>query len=211
MADKTYDTYRRYGHILYWIVRGLSATIRWKVEDRSGLADHENAVYVVWHQKLFFPTVASRIKGRKLALVSPSRDGELMATVLGHFGYETIRGSSNDGNIRSLVRMIRGLGQGCNLGMAADGPQGPVFQVKPGIVFMASRTGKPIVPVGGAFARKYIFEKAWDRFQFPFPFTRAVMVVGEPIHVPPAADPHVWSERVNRALDQANRRAETLL
>ncbi len=211
MVDRTYAAYRRYGHVLYWIVRGLASTIRWRIVDRAGLAEHENAVYVVWHQKLFFPTVAFWAKDKKLALVSPSRDGELMASVLNHFGFETVRGSSNDGNIRSLIRMIRGLGQGYNLGMAADGPQGPIFQVKPGIVFMAARTGKPIVPVGGAFARKYVFSRAWDRFQFPFPFTRAVMVVGRPIPIPPAADPRIWSERVNQALDQVNREAEAFL
>lgn len=206
-----YQKYRRYGTYIYKILRLLMMTLRFKVHGADKISETENCIYVFWHQKLFFPTVGFKGIKNKAALVSPSKDGEILAGVLEKYGYLVIRGSSNDRNVQSLIRMIKRLKQGYNLGLAADGPQGPVFRIKPGILYMAMKTGKKIVPIGGAFQYKYVFEKAWDRFQFPYPFTRAVAVVGDPITVPEDASPEDYLIKINQAIDRADQEAEKML
>lgn len=206
-----YSKYRTYGNVIYRIIRLLMGTLRFRVENREGISEEDNCIYVFWHQKLFFPTVGFEDLKNKVALVSPSRDGEIMAAVLENYGYDVIRGSSNERNITSLIQMIRRLKQGYNLGLAADGPQGPAYRIKPGIVYMAAKTGKKIVPIGGAFQHKYVFEKAWDRFHFPYPFTRAAVVVGDPVTVPWDSDPETYILKINQAINRADEKAEMLL
>jgi len=211
IEKKAYQKYHRYGNYIYKILKVLMMTLDFKIQGADKINETENCIYVFWHQKLFFPTVGFGSLKKKAALVSPSRDGEVMAAVLERYGYKVIRGSSNDRNIQSLIRMIKKLKQGYHLGLAADGPQGPIFRIKPGIVYMAMKTGKKIVPIGGAFKHKYVFQKAWDKFHFPYPFTRAAVVVGDPLTVPSDADPKEYAERINQEINKANDRACALL
>ncbi|MFA5904960.1 MAG: lysophospholipid acyltransferase family protein [Desulfobacula sp.] len=211
MENTEYQKYRRYGIYIYRILRLLMMTLDLKIHGMNKIDENENFIYVCWHQKLFFPTVGFRHIKKKIGLVSPSKDGEILAAVLEKYGFEVIRGSSNDKNIQSLIRMIKRLKQGYNLGLAADGPQGPACRVKPGIVYMAAKTGKKIIPMGGAFRHKHVFEKAWDRFHFPYPFTRAVVVVGDPITVPGDANPEDYIIKINQAINRADEEAEALL
>ncbi|OGR12342.1 MAG: hypothetical protein A2277_18160 [Desulfobacterales bacterium RIFOXYA12_FULL_46_15] len=211
IENRAYLKYRRYGNFIYRVLKFLMMTLDIRIQGMEKININENCIYVFWHQKLFFPTVGFTDIKKKVALVSPSKDGEIMAAVLKKYGYEAIRGSSNEKNIQSLIRMIKKLRQGYHLGLAADGPQGPIFRVKPGIVFMAMKTGKKIVPIGGAFKHKYIFKKAWDRFHFPYPFTRAAVVVGDALTVPPGSDMEIYSELINQEINRADQMAEALL
>jgi len=211
MEKSQYQKYRKYGIYIYKILKFLMMTLDFKIQGADKINETDNCIYVCWHQKLFFPTVGFRDIKKKIGLVSPSKDGEILAAILEKYGFEVIRGSSNDKNIQSLIRMIKKLKQGCNLGLAADGPQGPAYRVKPGIVYMAAKTGKKIVPMGGAFRHKYVFEKAWDRFHFPYPFTRAVVVIGDPISVPGGADLEDYIIKISQAINRADEKAEALL
>ena len=211
METREYRKYRRYGRYIHNILKFLVLTLDFKIHGAEKINDHENCIYVFWHQELFFPTVGFKYLKNKAALVSPSKDGEILATVLEKYGYEAIRGSSNDRNIQSLILMIKKLRQGYHLGLAADGPQGPIFRTKPGIVYMAMKTGKKIVPIGGAFKHKYVFQKAWDKFHFPYPFTKAAVVVGDPLTVPEGADLEDYIIKIDQAINRADEKAEMLL
>jgi lysophospholipid acyltransferase (LPLAT)-like uncharacterized protein len=56
--------------------------------------------------------------------------------------------------------------------------------VQPGVIMIASQTGRPIFPVTFSASRKKVFN-SWDRFLFPYPFSRGVFIWGEPIWVRP--------------------------
>lgn len=211
MTDKRYEKCRKQGKIIYKVLRILMKTIKMKVVEESEYNSNENYIYAFWHQKIIFPTVSLTKVEKKTTLVSPSRDGEIMASVLEEYGYEVIRGSSRDQNIKSLVMMMKKLKEGYSLGFAVDGPQGPPFVIKPGILYMAMKTGKKIVPVGGAFKKKYVFEKAWDKFHFPWPFTKGAVVVGNPIDIPKDADQDEWIAIISKKINELNEKAEGLL
>lgn len=167
-------------------------------------------LYAFWHEHLLFPT-AIRFRGRFHVLISRHADGELIAQVCQHLGYATVRGSTTRGGAQALRELVD-KGRGSHLMVTPDGPRGPRRQVQPGIVFAASRTGLPIVPVGVAYRRCWR-ARSWDRFAVPYPGTVAVAVVGEPIPVPPDADRRILEQfrlRVEAAMLEATRRAEAL-
>ena len=64
-----------------------------------------------------------------------------------------------------------------------DGPRGPRYQVQPGLVLVAKRTGAPILPMTFGAQWKRVLT-SWDAFLLPLPFSRIVVVYGEPIYVP---------------------------
>ena len=73
------------------------------------------------------------------------------------------------------------------MGFAIDGPRGPRYEVKPGPVILAKKTGNPIIPF--VFEpRRFWTLKSWDKMQIPWPFTRTLLVIGEPIYVDAQAD-----------------------
>lgn len=84
---------------------------------------------------------------RAKVLISRHRDGEMIARVVGYFGLATIRGSYRKGSIGSLREILSDLKAGYDVAITPDGPKGPRYEVKGGIVELARLTGKAIVPV----------------------------------------------------------------
>ena len=65
-----------------------------------------------------------------------------------------------------------------------DGPRGPRFKFKPGAIFAAQITGKPVVPIAFAAKPAWVL-RTWDKFVIPSPFARVCIAIGEP-YFPPA-------------------------
>lgn len=139
-------------------------------------------LYAFWHEGLIVATYAFRRQGIRV-LVSQHRDGEWIARAIECMGYGTIRGSSTRGGTRALFRMAAAGAAGDDLGVTVDGPRGPRLQVKPGTLFIAGRSGLPIVPFAVA-SHKACVLSSWDRFMIPRPFSKAAIAFGEPLIVP---------------------------
>jgi hypothetical protein len=98
--------------------------------------------------------------------------------------------------------MIQLAERGHLLGITPDGPRGPAEVVKPGIVYLASRTGFPVLPVAAAAAPARRLS-SWDGFRIPFPFARVVVGYGVPIPVPARLDDdqiETWRVRIEGAM-----------
>lgn len=139
-------------------------------------------LYAFWHEGLLVATYAFRRQGIRV-LVSQHRDGEMIARAIERMGYGTVRGSSTRGGTRALFRMAAAGAAGDDLGVTVDGPRGPRLQVKPGTLFIAGRSGLPIVPFAVALRKPWELS-SWDRFMVPRPFSRAAIAFGEPMEVP---------------------------
>ncbi len=72
---------------------------------------------------------------------------------------------------------------GFDVAVTPDGPRGPGFQVQPGTIYMAQRSGMPIIPITNSARKRWILS-SWDRFIIPKPFSRAVIMLGQPVYVP---------------------------
>ena len=144
-------------------------------------------IYVLWHGRLFIPLICLRNTGI-IALVSDHRDGEIITATLVSAGYNTVRGSTTRGGIKALAKLVRHAKKGASVGFTPDGPRGPRCHFKPGAVFVAAKTGLPVVPLAGSANRAY-YLKSWDSFQIPLPFSRVVFCIGEPYYVSGGSDP----------------------
>ncbi len=139
-------------------------------------------VQAFWHNRQVYFTCSHR--DRKIAtLVSQSRDGAVIAKVMALSRIEAPRGSSSRGASAALLQIIDLHERGFNTSFTPDGPKGPVYQVKPGVLFIAQKLKIPILPVINAISNKVVLKRSWDQFQVPLPFGRAVVRYGRPIWV----------------------------
>ena len=211
MANRNERKYRFYRTLIYWILRLISVTTKLHVYREKNYNQKEAYIYAGWHQKIFLPVLSLTEVEKKATLISPSRDGEIMSKVLENCGYETVRGSSNDKKIRSLLLLVRLLKKGYSIGLSVDGPKGPIFQVKPGLVYLAQKTGVKIVPVGAAYSNYFEFKKAWDRFYLPKPFSTVVATLDNPIEIPESMSIESACELLKDRLNSATEKSEKVL
>jgi len=166
----------------YWIYSRL-----WIVEHRNKPKDigASRHVYAHWHGDELL-LVGSFAQSRMAVMVSRSRDGERMKRLLEWFGYHVVRGSSSRGGVGGLKGLIDAVNDGgLNASLAVDGPRGPIYQVKSGVLKLAQQTGIPLIPGAASARRRIIFKKAWNQCYLPLPFSKCVIVYGEPVTVPP--------------------------
>ena len=165
------------------------------------LAAGERCIYALWHCRMLPLIYASRGLG-VAALVSRSRDGELIAGVIERIGYVAARGSSSRGGQQGFHELVRFAQEGRSLTITPDGPRGPREIVKPGLVWLASLTGLPVLPVASASRGARIL-RSWDGFRVPRPFATVWISYGEPVAVPAGLDEagvEAWRQRLEAAL-----------
>jgi lysophospholipid acyltransferase (LPLAT)-like uncharacterized protein len=187
-----------------WRIRAVGVA-----EREARLRAGDGCIFAVWHARLL-PLVFTH-RGRGIVmLVSRHRDGEWIARVIERLGFGTARGSSTRGGEEGLREMVS-LGEaGRLLGITPDGPRGPAEVVKPGLVFLASRLGRPVIPVASAGRPAWIL-RSWDRFQVPRPFARVVIGYGDPIEAPAGvseAEAASCAARIQAALRELTARVE---
>ncbi|MCJ7615574.1 MAG: lysophospholipid acyltransferase family protein, partial [Desulfobacterales bacterium] len=136
-------------------------------------------IWAVWHSRLLLPNYLSKgLEGT--AMVSGSEDGEFVARILKRQGHEAIRGSTTRGGIKALSALIKKLKEKQRVSIIIpDGPQGPRFKVKLGIIILARETGYPILPFSYSAKKMKVFS-SWDRFILPYPFTKCLGIYGKP-------------------------------
>jgi lysophospholipid acyltransferase (LPLAT)-like uncharacterized protein len=171
------------GRIAWTLVSLIGKTLSIDVRgiDRLSPEKHKSAIIVLWHGRLFVPMICLKKRG-VYVLVSEHRDGEIITSSLEAAGYDTVRGSSTRGGARALVEIIKLVKKGAQIAFTPDGPKGPKWKVQAGAVYVAAKTGVPIIPIIGSAKRSYYFN-SWDSFQFPKPFSKSVFHVGEPYYV----------------------------
>ncbi len=184
---------RLVARLIWLIVRCMEATIRFRLDDRSGYfsgAPKEAIIFAVWHNRLALSlTMYERFvrrhqPERKLgALVSASKDGGLLARVLELFRIEPVRGSSSRRGAQALRELVAWGSRGYDLAITPDGPRGPCYTVREGVIATAQLTGLTIVPAAYRLNWK-IQLKSWDRFQIPLPFARCDITTGRVMRVP---------------------------
>lgn len=162
----------------------------------EGLAkEGRNIIYAFWHGSMFLLLHTHRNSGI-LIPASESRDGEIMAGLLKRFDYNVVRGSSWRKGYRALLGLISGMRRGKTVGIAVDGPRGPLHEAKEGAVFLAAKMNAPIIPVATAAKRYFVLCKAWDKLVIPAPFTEGLVLYGEPIFVSGASHEEITAKRI---------------
>lgn len=172
--------------LIYVCVRLLCAT--WRIKHVNPevreqiIANSGNYIFAIWHRDLAASILSFR-KVRHVTMASPSKDGDLIAHTLSKLGFEVARASSDRNPKKGLIEMIRKVRGGLPGALTVDGPKGPVHVAKPGVFSLAKSCGCPILPLVAYPSDAWIFEKSWDRFRVPKPFSKITLKTGEPIYV----------------------------
>jgi lysophospholipid acyltransferase (LPLAT)-like uncharacterized protein len=112
-------------------------------------------------------------------MVSKSNDGEIMSTLASLLGMKTVRGSSSHRAIASFIELLKIAKQGKNVAFAVDGPKGPIFKVKKGIIELHKKTQHPIIPLRAVPKKFYLFSRAWNQARLPLPFSTVIVKIGK--------------------------------
>ena len=157
---------------------GMSLRFDLSEEDRRNYMKHDVPVAIVlWHNRLFLSAeIVRRFRvGRPAyALVSASQDGAWLTAFFSLAGLRTVRGSSSRLGREAASALVDTLRAGHDIGVTPDGPRGPCYEVKPGVVIVARRTRAPLLLVGAEFESAWQL-RSWDRFRVPKPFSRVRM------------------------------------
>lgn len=115
----------------------------------------------------------SRAQGglRTTTIVSPSRDGRLLADLIERFGQKTVAGSSSKRGAEGLLALIDATRAGSIGTISVDGPRGPRAHPRRGI-FALAKASRARLLVACAAARPALRVPSWDRQMVPAPFAR---------------------------------------
>jgi lysophospholipid acyltransferase (LPLAT)-like uncharacterized protein len=200
----------------YVLINALGHTLRWRVEGLEHfdavVASGRQPVMGFWHGRILPATFYFRGRGI-VVITSENFDGEWIARIIGRFGYGTARGSTTRGGTKALIRLVRDMEAGRPAGFTLDGPRGPARVAQPGAVWLARRTGSPLVPFHLEASSHWTLN-SWDRTQIPKPFSTVALVVGEPIDVKadtPDEDLEATRQRLEQRLRDLENRAREIL
>ena len=179
--------------------RILQPEIEDEIRTNSG-----RGIYTLWHSRLLYLFYHFRGLKRFTLLISPSVDGDLLASLCKWFGYNVVRASSFKNTFAGSRELVDLLNRDLKVVLIADGSRGPRHVAQIGSIQLARMTGAPIYPL--AFDAKPKYElNSWDRMVLPVPFARATLNFAPPIKVPADADKQVLEskrEELNQSLLQ---------
>ena len=173
-------------------------------------------IFTFWHNRSalaipFFLRSLHRQGHPVSILLSGSRDGEVVARAVSRWDVEVARGSATRGGHEALWGTYRAIRRsGTSPIVVPDGPTGPIYAYKAGVLHLARLSGAPVVPVGLA-ASRYRTLRSWDRLMIPSAPCRIAVALGRPRTVPRVMDADsLERERQDREseLTQLTARAE---
>lgn len=182
---------RLLGKLAVPLAAGIKYTLRFKSNNHGQRTDpwdpllQERYIYALWHESLM-GILALKSCAEVCPLISQSNDGEVLSELCEWFGLRPIRGSSTRGGTEAAQEVIEATANS-HLLIAPDGPKGPRREVKRGVSYLASWSGKPVVPLGLSFTNA-IRLNTWDGLRIPLPFSTITLVSGPILHVPPSVN-----------------------
>ncbi|HVJ86098.1 MAG TPA: lysophospholipid acyltransferase family protein [Caulifigura sp.] len=168
-------------------------------------------LYCLWHHSILCAIFCGRCD-RLAGLASRHADGSFVADAMEAIGLRSIRGSNKRGGAAAMKEMLDATAE-LNIAIATDGPRGPHEVVKEGIIFLASHSGRPIIPTGVSANRAWKPWLKWTYLTIPKPFSRAVMVGGAPFRVPPdlsREEREVYRQKLQLEMDRLLEIAERI-
>ena len=187
------------------LARLVFFTVRLRVNDRSGFLTNPPAgprIMVFWHNRItaiavgflrHYPGNHATRKGVSV-LTSSSKDGDILAGVMANLGMGSVRGSSSRRGSTAIRELTALLESGIDLAITPDGPRGPKYSLGPGAVFLAHKSGIPIMPIHARFHHA-IRLKTWDNFIIPLPFSKIDITIDPYLTIDPMVV-HLESERL---------------
>lgn len=184
-----------------YCLRMLFLTVRVRhfqvAEDATPYARPKGAqrfTFSMWHDQIVLAVFSLRT-WNLAGLISRHRDGSYLADSVLIAGIQPVRGSTSRGGAEAVGEILSQ--PNLHLAMTPDGPRGPRRKMKVGIVFISSRSGRPIVPTALICNRYWSIPGDWSDMVIPKPFSSVILIAGTPIVLSsdlPREEMLSWSE-----------------
>lgn len=175
------------------------------------------AIVTSWHgqSNLIYSTWP---EPRRFAImISTHPDGQIAQGIAQSFGFSVVEGSGaserqryGTGGVGAFRKTLRVLAGGQSTIATADIPPVPGRNVSRGLLAMARHSGRPIFAVALVSSRRRVFDRMWDRMQFPLPFSRIAVVAEGPFFVGASATEDDDAARLKASLDRVLEKAFVL-
>jgi len=195
-----------------WCMRMLFLTVRARhlrvVSDATPYVKPvgtQRYMFCMWHDHILMAVFSSRTYSLA-GLISQHRDGSYLADSVRIAGIQPVRGSTSRGGIEAVREILSH--PELHLAMTPDGPRGPRRKMKDGIVYMSSRSGRPIIPTALIASRAWTIDGSWTDMTIPKPFSTVLLITGSPIIVPedlPREDMERWAAALEVEMDRLDR------
>jgi len=150
---------------------------------REYLDSNKPAIFALYHGRLIGMLQIVENRDRLTALISRSRDGEFLARMAHKMGYRTARGSPAHKAVEGAKQLIDAARSGQSLVIAVDGPRGPIYEPKDGVIRMAQLTGLPLLPFVCKGKKNHFFS-GWDKMMGCYFGSPITYIIGDPIFIP---------------------------
>ncbi len=177
-------------YAIKFVLSILMRTCRIEIQGLNHLVnsakDHP-CILMLWHNRMVvLPVILSRYTKKLIytAVISKSKDVDFLARFTCSYPNGRVLRVPHQVRHQALSEIVHRLKTTREIMMITpDGPRGPFFVVKPGIVFAAKETGAYIVPFSWEADRTWEL-KTRDRMMVPKPFAKIKVKFGEPITIP---------------------------
>lgn len=177
-------------NLLGIVIRVLCKTVKYQFVNKSAIEKLENSnqnyVLAFWHGTMLTAWYLNRNKNMS-AIVSQSKDGEILTRLLKKWKYEIARGSSHKGGKEAMNILLDFAQNKKSVSITPDGPTGPINVMKPGAVITAKKCSIPLVLAGVGYNNYYEF-KSWDKFKLPKFFSVSKIIYSDPIYIDSSLD-----------------------
>jgi len=181
-----------YGVAILIFILGLilRAMIKVEISGQENLRKRSNYIFCIWHTFVplalisIVPNIPRALDRASHAWMQhPTWYMKAIHVVLRLMGVEEIiLGSTGHSGREAADQLVEYLRRGYSTLLMPDGPAGPPFVLKKGILHMSMQSGVPIVAM--QFSASKFFElKTWDRKKWPYPFCRVKIKLGIPIQI----------------------------
>ena len=177
------------GCMLAMVFRALSRSLRLRaICEADGIdpsaATRQGYIYALWHDSILVPLAKKSLsRAKAAALVSRHQDGAYLAEFMRYCRIRSVRGSTARGGDQALRELMQ-VEDDWNIFITPDGPRGPHHEIKSVLVYLASRTGRPIVPAVSHCENAWHVRGSWTGLVVPKPFSRCTYLLGKPLSIP---------------------------
>lgn len=175
------------GYTIKGLITLLGLTCRFRIEGTEKLhqsAQASKCILIAWHNRLGIITEILKRSAPQYhyaAMVSNSRDGQFIAVIANSYKEGRAIKVPHNQRAKALQMMINQLKNGNEIGIVTpDGPRGPKYSLKPGVVLAARECGAHVIPLSWSADRCWKFG-TWDGMMLPKPFSTITVQWGEPV------------------------------
>ncbi|MDQ3021741.1 MAG: DUF374 domain-containing protein [Bacteroidota bacterium] len=162
-------------NVLPFVINLYIKTLKIKISNFPG--NNSNSIFIFWHKNMLIGWWIFR-EMHAAALVSKSKDGEILSKLLIDWKYNVIRGSGSKGGKEALDEIIKLVKQKKSAVITPDGPRGPANEIKNGALIISNKCNVPVIPIKIKYKKKIVLKKSWDKFEIPLPFSSCEVVFG---------------------------------